>query len=610
MHLAERARGQVHAGGGGQGGRVDLELDLGARRVARVELHHLGGPQHDPRRQRHFLRLHRRRRAGLLVHRLAQLDGQGFLLALLVPVDVVHFQLHRHRLVGQALARHLDHGRELVVGLDLLRHAQVGDLHFDLRPFLADRHHEERDVVAAGVLLELVEGRRRAFRAAAVGEDDDALQHLLALVIDQREERVADVGVVEEGGVLLDQVVVEVEEAAEALLPVGGPLVRRLDVRAGLQPRRPHFRRQVARRRGVALAVAAFHPGVELRPRPVAVVLGKVEVVRVEAAGHAENVHRVLGFEPLEEVLLVVGEERQHLVLAGGQAVQRVGVVGDVVLLVDHAAGNVEDDQHLGAVGLLVVLAHGRQHEEEGQQREGDGAQQAEQHRPQRADAAGVAGVHRGDVEEAGRQDDRRDEPPGVPARRVAGMDRQADDPDRRQRPGEHRQKDPADGGAHVPAQEVADQDRDEHRRRDDGESDDLNGPYDHALTGEEGLPPVAAAGPEAEAQAEEEEPAAHRQPEEKPAGVARVGRRRGVALEDQPDVFREQVRPHHPKDVDQGAGGQQRQQHQAHGGVKQGAHPGRRGGLHCLCSTHTSSSFRRRPPASRVASSARRWFQ
>ena len=65
-------------------------------------------------------------------------------------------------------------------------------------------------------------------RAAAVGEDDDALQHLFTLVIQQRQHGVADVGVVEVVGVFLHQGVVEAEELAEALLFGVGQLGRRV----------------------------------------------------------------------------------------------------------------------------------------------------------------------------------------------------------------------------------------------------------------------------------------------------------------------------------------------------------------------------------------------
>ena len=166
-----------------------------------------------------------------------------------------------------------------------------------------------------GVFFHLGEAGGRAFGAAAVGEDDDALQHLFTLVIQQREDGVADVGVIEIVGVFLHQGVVEAEKLAESLLLRVAQVGRRFDGDGRLEPRLPELRRQTLGRRRFLVAVGIAQPGVVFAARPVAVVLREVEIFRVEAAGEAEGVNGVLLLQPLEEIGLLVGEELQHLIL-------------------------------------------------------------------------------------------------------------------------------------------------------------------------------------------------------------------------------------------------------------------------------------------------------
>ena len=91
-----------------------------------------------------------------------------------------------------------------------------------------------------------------------------------------------------------------------------------------------------------------------------------------------------------------------------------------------------KSDQHLGATVAVLVVAHGRQHEEEGQQRKDRRAQQAEQRGPQRPDAVAVAVIHPGDVEEAAGEAERGQEPPDRTARKLRHARQQEEDEDRR----------------------------------------------------------------------------------------------------------------------------------------------------------------------------------
>ncbi len=176
------------------------------------------------------------------VHLLRQRQIEIDILAVFVLFGVGDVEEHLDRFIGQPFALQFDDGAELIFGLHLFGHAQIGDVDFDLRPFLADADDEDGNARRLGSRLDVGEHFRRAFGAAAIGDDDDALHTAIQFAVDQRQRRAAEIGAAEKAGIA--EFLRHLVELLQTRSLLFAPFGRRFDLGSGVEPGLQIFARQ------------------------------------------------------------------------------------------------------------------------------------------------------------------------------------------------------------------------------------------------------------------------------------------------------------------------------------------------------------------------------